>query len=65
MYLYMFILLRSPYLLVFGDDRVRGTREQMMLLQVVLVRLSAKARIAWELFIFMILKSDVNSYEMF
>jgi len=27
----------SPYLLVFGDDRVRGTREQMIL-QVVLVR---------------------------
>ena len=64
-YNYMFYLLSSPYLLVFGDDRVRGTREQMMLLQVVLVRLSAKARIAWELFIFMILKSDVNSYEMF
>jgi len=42
----MFYLLSSPYLLVFGDDRVRGTREQMMLLQVVLVRLSAKARIA-------------------
>jgi len=31
----MFIHLSSPYLLVFGDDRVRGTREQMMLLQVV------------------------------
>jgi len=27
----------SPYLLVFGDNRVRGTREQMIL-QVVLVR---------------------------
>jgi len=27
----------SPYLLVFGDDRVHGTREQVML-QVVLVR---------------------------
>ena len=27
----------SPYLFVFGDDRVRGTREQMIL-QVVLVR---------------------------
>jgi len=36
----MFNLLSSPYLLVFGDDRVRSTREQMMLLQVVLVRLS-------------------------
>jgi len=29
----------SPYLLVFGDDRVCGTRKQMML-QVELVRLS-------------------------
>ncbi|QCD79235.1 hypothetical protein DEO72_LG1g2874 [Vigna unguiculata] len=38
----------SPYLLVFGDDRVCGTCEQMMLLQVVLVRLSAEAGIAWE-----------------
>jgi len=25
-------LLSSPYLLVFGDDRVHDTREQMMLL---------------------------------
>jgi len=56
MYLYMFILLRSPYLLVFGDDRVRGTREQMMLLQVGLVRLNAGAGIAWECFYFMIYK---------
>jgi len=30
----------SPYLLVFGDDRVRGTREQRMLMQVELVTLS-------------------------
>jgi len=30
--IYMFTLnVSSPYLLVFGDDRVRGTREQMML----------------------------------
>jgi len=29
----------SPYLLVIGDDRVRGTREQVMM-QVELVRLS-------------------------
>jgi len=43
----MFILLSSPYLLVVGDDRVCGTREQMMLLQVVLVRLSYRAGIAW------------------
>jgi len=43
---YMFYLLSSPYLLVFGDDRVCGTREQMMLMQVVLVRLSHGAGIA-------------------
>jgi len=45
----MFYLLSSPYLLVFDDDRVRGTRRQMMLMQVVLVRLSHGAGIAWEL----------------
>jgi len=38
-YNYMLILLSSPYLFVFGDDRVHGTREQMMLMQVVLVML--------------------------
>jgi len=41
-------LLSSPYLLVFGDDRVRGTREQMMLMQVVLKRLSHGVGISWE-----------------
>jgi len=30
--IYMIILLSSPYLLVVGDEYVRGTREQMMLL---------------------------------
>jgi len=35
-YIYMFyicdvLIVTSPYLLVFGDDRVRGTQEQMML----------------------------------
>jgi len=33
--IYMYILLSSPYLRVLGDNRVRGTREQMMLMQVV------------------------------
>jgi len=28
----MIYLLSSPYLLVFGNDRVRRTREQMMLM---------------------------------
>jgi len=40
--IYVYVLVSSPYLLVVGDDRVRGTREQM-LLQVVLVKLSSGA----------------------
>jgi len=48
---YMLYLLSSPYLLVIGDDRVRGTREQMMLMQVVLVELSCGEGIARESFI--------------
>jgi len=50
MVVYMYITIRyvdfisSPYLLVFGDDRVRGTREQRMLMQVVLVILRRGAR---------------------
>jgi len=41
----------SPYLLVFGDDCVRGTREQTML-QVDLVRLSNGAeKNSWEQFL--------------
>jgi len=38
--IYMIYLLSSPYLRVFGDDRVRGTREQMLLMQVAQVELS-------------------------
>jgi len=38
----MFYLLSSPYLLVFGDDRIRDIREQMVL-QVDLVRHRAGA----------------------
>jgi len=34
------VFISSPYLLVFGDDRVRGTREQRMLMQVEPVLLS-------------------------
>jgi len=40
------VFISSPYLLVFGDHRVRGTREQRMLMQVELVRLSHGA---WEM----------------
>ena len=42
LYTYVFFSISSPYLLVFGDDRVRSTREQMML-QVDLVRHRAGA----------------------
>jgi len=38
----MFSSISSPYLLVFGDDRIRGIREQMML-QADLVRRRAGA----------------------
>jgi len=34
------VFISSPYLLVFGDDCVRGTREQRMLMQVEPVMLS-------------------------
>jgi len=36
----MIYLLSSLYLRVFGDDRVRGTREQMLMMQVALVQLN-------------------------
>ena len=57
MVVYMYITMRyvdfisSPYLLVFGDDRVRGTREQVMM-QVELVRLSRGEGIAWEFYLY-------------
>jgi len=44
----MLYLLSSQYLHVFGDDRMCGTREQMMLMQVVLVELSYGEGIARE-----------------
>jgi len=40
-------IISLPYLSMFGDDRVRGTREKMML-QVDLVRHRAKARLDWD-----------------
>jgi len=40
------VFISSPYLLVFGDDRVCGTREQRMLMQVEPVRLNHGA---WEM----------------
>jgi len=47
MYIYVYFIVSSPYLLVFGDDRVRGTREQMML-QVDLVRHRVGAGLVWD-----------------
>jgi len=47
---------------VFGDDRVRSTREQMMLLQVDLVRLSNGAGIAWEFLYFMNFEINCNRF---
>ena len=38
-YIYVFYLLSSPYLRVCGDDRVRGTRQQMLVMQVAHVQL--------------------------
>jgi len=46
----MFYLLSSPYLLMFGDDRIRSIREQMMLMQVVLMELRYREGIAREFY---------------
>jgi len=43
----MLYLLSSPYLLVIGDDRVCGTREHMLLMQVARVKLSCGEGIDW------------------
>jgi len=40
--IYAYFIISSPYLLVFGDDHVRGAHEQMML-QVDLVRYKVRA----------------------
>jgi len=37
---------------VFGNDRVRGTREQMLLVQVVPVRLSRGAGKSWDFYVY-------------
>jgi len=39
---------------VCGDDRVRGTREHMLLMQVVLVRLSRGAGISWDFHVYVL-----------
>jgi len=45
-YIYDCLIVSLPYLLMFGDDRVRGTREHMML-QVNLVRHRAGVGLVW------------------
>jgi len=47
----------SPYLLVFGDDRVRGTREQVMM-QVELVRLNCGEGMIMGLYYYVLLILD-------
>jgi len=46
-FIYDLLYSESLYLLVFGNDRVYVTREQMML-HVVLVRHKAETGLAWE-----------------
>jgi len=48
--IYAYFIVSSPYLLMFGDDRVRSTHEQMML-QVDLVTLRDEAWASWGDFI--------------
>jgi len=57
------VFISSPYLLVFGDDRVRGTREQRMLMQVELVMLSCGVGFYWGnllCFLYLLLETVVN-----
>jgi len=64
-YVLYVLTIRSPYLFVFGDDRVRGTREQVMM-QVELVRLSCGEGLIMGIFMFMfchsILTYDVKAH---
>jgi len=54
-YIFLYVLtVSSPYLLVFGDDRVRGTREHVMM-QVELVRLNYGEGLIMRIFMFMFL----------
>jgi len=67
MKLYVYVIVSSPFLLMFGDDCVHGTREQMML-QVDPVRFSSGAgKLMGNNFLdflsFMDLNEVVNYYE--
>ena len=59
-YILYVLTVSSPYLLVFGDDHVRGTREQVMM-QVELVRLNYGEGITWGSY-FYDFESVVNIY---
>ena len=48
------VFISSPYLLVFDDDRVRGTREQRMLMQVEPVMLSREWGFYWGNFLYLL-----------
>jgi len=67
-YILCVLTVSSPYLFVFGDDRVRGTREQVMM-QVELVRLSCEEGMFRGTFMFTfcysILNYDVKAYGLF
>ena len=58
-YILYVLTIRSPYLLVFGDDHVRSTREQVMM-QVELVRLSCGEGLNMGIFMFMFLSLYFN-----
>jgi len=45
--IYVYFIVSSPYLLVFGDDRVRSTHKQMRL-QVDLVGHRVRAGLDWD-----------------
>ena len=55
LYIYVFYLLSSPYLRVCGDDRVRGTREQMLVMQVAQVQLRRGGGIVFGKLLFVLL----------
>jgi len=63
-YIFLYVLsVSSPYLLVFGDDRVCGTREQVMM-QVELVRLSYGEGLIMVIFMFMFLVTLFLTYDV-
>jgi len=65
-FMYICLIVSSPYLLVFGDGRICITHEQMIS-RMVLVRYKVRAGITWEkalsnFLLFMVLNNFVNLY---